>query len=152
MTIVSTLPLLQALAAAADDADRAERQYRHEAAQRIAAFEQERAFAFRRLGLVRELADAIATADAEESAVGIAAAILRGKLGWGSDSEARSEVLERFSPVAQALFRSLGGEDEPVPAPQDALAAFEQWYADSRKTPFWLLFERYVQQTPLVDF
>lgn len=152
MTAVSALPVLQALAAAADGADRAERQYRQDAGQRIAALEQERAFAFRRLNLMRELADAIAGADAEESAVGIAAATLRGKLGWSSESEARSEVTERFAPVAQALFRSLTGEDEPVPAPQLALADFERWYADSRKTPFWILFERYVQETPLVDF
>jgi hypothetical protein len=152
MTVVSTMPILQALAAAADGADRAERQYRQEAAQRTAALEQERAFAFRRLNLMRELADAIATADAEESAVGVAAATLRGKLGWSGESEARNEVLERFAPVTRALFRSLTGEDEPVPSPQDVLADFERWYAGSRGTPFWILFERYVQQTPLVDF
>jgi hypothetical protein len=152
MTVVSTLPVLQALAVAADGADRAERQYRQETAQHIAALEQERAFAYRRLGLMRELADAIASADAEESALSIAAATLRGKLGWSSESEARSEVLERFAPVAQALFRSLTSEDEPVPSAQEALADFERWYADSRRTPFWVLFDHYVQQTPLVDF
>ncbi|NVO16601.1 MAG: hypothetical protein HXX10_21450 [Rhodoplanes sp.] len=152
MTVVSTLPVLQALVAAADGADRAERQYRQEAAQRIAGLEQERTFAYRRLGLMRELVDAIAGADAEESALSIAAATLRGKLGWSSESEARSEVLERFAPVTQALFRSLTSEDDPAPSPQDVLADFERWYADSRRSPFWILFERYVQQTPLVDF
>ncbi|RAI41827.1 hypothetical protein [Rhodoplanes roseus] len=148
----ATLPVVQALEAAARAADTAEHDVRQEAARRIAALEQERTFAYRRLNLVRDLAAALETADAEESAVSIAAAVLGGKLGWSQESEARAEVMERFAPVAQALFRSLRSEDEPDPSPQAALAAFEQWYAESRRSPFWILFDRYVQDTPRVDF
>lgn len=151
-TPVSSLSVVTSLEAAAGHAETAERDYRREAAQRIAALEQERAFAYRRLNLVRELAEAMAGADAEESAVGIAFAMLRGKLGWSQDSEARTEVIERFGPFAQALFRSLTGEDEPEPSPVVALVDFENWYVENRHTPFWILFEHYIPETPLVDF
>ena len=151
-TPVSALPFVTALEAAAGHAETAEREYRQEAAQRIAALEHERAFAYRRLNLVRELAGAMATADAEESAIGIAFALVRGKLGWSRDSEARTEVIERFAPVAQALFRALTGEDEPEPSPAIALAEFESWYVENRHAPFWVLFEHYIPETPLVDF
>ncbi|MDC7786190.1 hypothetical protein PQJ75_03885 [Rhodoplanes sp. TEM] len=151
-TPVSSLSVVKSLEAAAGHAETAEREYRREAAQRIAALEQERAFAYRRLNLVRELAEAMAGADAEESAVGIAFAMLRGKLGWSQDSEARSEVIERFATFAQALFRSLTSEDEPEPSAPAALAEFENWYVENRHAPFWILFEHYIPETPLVDF
>jgi hypothetical protein len=34
----------------------------------------------------------------------------------------------------------------------EALAAFEAWYAGNRPTPFWVLFEHYIPETPQVDF
>ncbi|MFD2182805.1 hypothetical protein [Rhodoplanes azumiensis] len=149
---VSTLPFLVSLEAAAGHAETEEHAFRREAAQRIAALEQARAVAYRRLNLMRFLAEAMAGADAEASAVAISVAVLRGKLGWHDDSDARTEVLERFAPVAQALFRALGGEDEPEPTPAAALAGFESWYADNRHGPFWTLFETSMPETPLVDF
>ena len=152
MTVVDTLPVLHALEAAAGHAETAERQYRQEAAQRIAALEQERAFAYRRLGLVRTLSAAMIGAEDEPVAVASGLAVLREKLGWATDSEARDEVATRFAPVLEALFRALTGEDEPDPSPQAALADFEGWYVESRGTPFWSLFDRYMPETPLVDF
>ncbi|MBK5957633.1 hypothetical protein CCR97_05335 [Rhodoplanes elegans] len=149
---VSSLPFLVSLEAAAGHAETAEAAFRREAAQRIAALEQERAVAYRRLNLMRGLAEAMAGADAEASAVAISFAVLRGKLGWHEDSEARTEVLEMFAPVAQALFRALSGEDEPEPSPAAALAGFEGWYADNRHGSFWTLFDTYMPETPLVDF
>ena len=38
------------------------------------------------------------------------------------------------------------------PDPGGALAAFEAWYAETRKSPFWDLFECYIPETPRVDF
>ena len=76
-------------------AETAEGQYRREAAQRISALERERVFAYRRLNLMRAVADAVAGSETEEVAVASAQAILRSKLGWSSDSEARKRVTRR---------------------------------------------------------
>jgi hypothetical protein len=152
MTLATT-SFLDALKAAADRAEVAEGQIRREAAQRIAVLEQERAFAFRRLNLMRAVADAVAESESEEIAVANALAVLRSKLGWSSDSEARTEVLSRFASVCQAVFCNLAAsEDAPTTTVQNALAEFETWYAGSRKSPFWVLFEQYIPETPLVDF
>jgi len=150
---VATLAFLDALKAAADQAEVAEGDIRREAARRIAALEQERAFAFRRLNLMRAVADAIADSESEEIAVANALAVLRGKLGWSSDSEARTEALSRFASVGQAVFRDLAApEASPTTSVQNALTEFETWYAGSRHSPFWALFEHYIAETPLVDF
>jgi hypothetical protein len=152
MTLATT-SFLDTLKAAAEEANVAEAEYRREAAQRIAALERQRAFAFRRLNLMRVVADAVATAESEEIAVANALAVLRGKLGWSTDTEATTEVLSRFAPVAKAAFRSfVPSEDGPSLDVPDALAQFEAWYAGSHGTPFWALFEHYIAETPLVDF
>ena len=145
---------LDALATAADEAEKAEATFRRDIAGRIKALEQERAFAFRRLNFMRAVADVIASAESEEIAVAHALATMRTRLGWSSDSEARSEVLSRFAPVAEAAFASLAppeAETEEADVPK-ALADFEAWYAATRGSPFWILFEQYMPETPRVDF
>ena len=151
MTAVSFLDALQAAAA---EAEAAEAGFRREIAQRTKALERERAFAFRRLNLMRAVAEVIASAESEEIAVSSATAIVRAKLGWSSDSEARDAVLSRFAPVAKAAFASLAppvAEAEEVDVGQ-ALADFEAWYASTHENAFWVLFETYMPETPLVDF
>jgi hypothetical protein len=142
------------LKAAADTASAAEATFRQQAAQRIAALDRERAFAFRRLNLMRAIADAIVEAQTEEQAVANALATLRAKLDWSSDSDARTLVLSRFSPVAQAVVANLmtSENDAPVPDVGQALVEFENWYAQTRGTPFWSLFDHYRSETPVVDF
>lgn len=145
---------------AADRATAAEDEFRREIAKRTKALEVERAYAFRRLNLVRAVADVIAGAESEEIAVATATAVLRTKLGWSSDSEPREVVLARFAPVAQEMFASLSpkghatstDEDASEPDVVKALAEFEDWYAKSHTSPFWVLFEVYFQETPVVDF
>ncbi len=66
-------PFLDALAHAAEAA------FRRDAAERIKALERERAFAFRRLNLMRAVADALATAETEEAAVATARAPQRAR-------------------------------------------------------------------------
>jgi hypothetical protein len=142
------------LKAAADTASAAEATFRQQAAQRIAALDRERAFAFRRLNLMRAIADAIVEAETEEQAVANALATLRAKLDWSNDSEARTLVLSRFLPVAQAVFANLmtSENDAAVPDVAQALVEFENWYAQTRGTPFWSLFDHYRSETPVVDF
>ena len=43
-------------------------------------------------------------------------------------------------------------EGQEPPDPAAALAAFEAWYQGARGTPFWILFETYMPETPVVDF
>jgi hypothetical protein len=144
---------LDALQAAAEQAKAAETRYREEAAQRIAALDRERAFAFRRLNLMRALADAVADAENEDVAAARAGVELSVRLGWSADSEARTEVLARFAAVGRAVFRGVAPPDgAEAAAVGQALAEFEAWYAASRGSPFLALFDQYVVETPLVDF
>ena len=100
---------------------------------------------------MQAIAEAMVSAESEEIAVASAFAALRTRLGWNSDSEARSEVIMHFSPVALAVFRA-SGEDESAADAHEAVAAFERWYAETRGSPFWILFEHQIPDTPLVDF
>lgn len=145
---------LDALKHAADEAGRAEDAFRREIAERTKALERERAFAHRRLNFMRSIAEAIVAAESEEIAVAAATAVMRVKLGWSNDSEARAEVLSHFAPVAQDMFAALAPADDEGPPP-DALAAlkgFESWYVATHASPFWALFDHYIPETPLVDF
>jgi hypothetical protein len=148
-----TASLLEGLAAASDCTAAAEAEYRRETAQRMKALERERIFAARRFNLVRAVADVVADAESGEIAAARALAVLRTRLGWVSDSDARSAVLSRFAPVAEALFRGLAREEAALFAdPSRELAEFEDWYAKTHPNPFWALFENYMPETPLVDF
>jgi hypothetical protein len=149
--IVAASFLLE-LKTVAEAAKAAEGSFRREAAKQIATLEQERAFAFRRLNLMRAIAEAVVSAESEEVAVASAFAVLRTRLGWTSDSEARSEVITHFGPVAQAVFRTSASGEEGVADIHTALADFERWYGETRRSPFWALFEQQMPATPLVDF
>jgi hypothetical protein len=144
---------LDALTTAAANADAAEADFRKQFDSRIKALEQERAFAYRRLNLMRAVANAIAPAKDEEQAVAIARATLRSSVGWEDDSETRIEALTRFAPVSRAAFASLAppeAEADEADVPQ-ALVEFEAWYLTARGQPFWTLFEQYIPELPLVE-
>lgn len=146
-------PLLEMLEAAASGAAAAETAFRREAAERIKSLERERSFAFRRLNLMRAVMDAVTRAESEELAVAGSLAILRARLDWSSDSEARSVVLTRFAPVVQGMFAAL--RPRPDSLAIDVLALlieFEAWYEAAHRTSFWSLFEQPVPEMPLVDF
>jgi len=146
---------LDALKLAADGSSRAEDEFRSQISARIKELEKQRSFAFRRLNLMKEVASVIAGAESEEIAVAGATAVLRAKLGWADDSEARVAVVSSFAPVAQAMFASLApaeSDDEPRPDVLKTLSEFEAWYAETHPNPFWVLFENYMPGTPVVDF
>src|SRR5262245_44774553 len=127
-----TAAYLDALKLAAERSSVAEDEFRSQIAGRIKELERQRAFSFRRLNLMKEIAGVIADAESEEIAVADAAAVLRAKLGWASDSEARIEVVSAFAPVAQAMFASLApteSADEERPDVIKELSKFESWYA-----------------------
>jgi hypothetical protein len=152
--IPTTALFLDSLKEAAVKAETAEGVFRREIAERIKNIEQERAFAYRRLNFMRALADATAAAESEEIAVANALAVVRAKLDWSSDSEARTAVLSRLAPVAAAMFARLTPpeKDGKLPDIGTALADFETWYGETHEQPFWVLFEHYIPETPRVDF
>jgi hypothetical protein len=152
MTRVTTL-LLESFKAEATRAGSVETKFREQAARQITLLERERTFAFRRFNLMSAVADAAAQAENEDAAVENALAVLRAKLGWGTDSDGRAEVLVRFAPVGLAIYQSMAPEHEkPVEQVQTALGIFEAWYAETHPAPFWTLFDLYTSETPRVDF
>jgi len=147
-------PFLDALAHAAAGAEQAEAAFRQEVAARAKALEQERAFAFRRLNFMRAIAAVIAAAEDEKSAIASAQDVMREKLGWAAESEARAETLAQFVPVVRAAFATLAppeAEEEELDVGA-ALSRFESWYSATHPQPFWVVFETYMPETPRVDF
>ena len=152
MTALATI--FDTLEAAARSAGAAETAFRREAAERIKVLERERSHAFRRLNLLRPIAEGVARAESEEMAVAGSQAILRAKLGWSNDSEARSTILTRFATVVKGMFATLHPQSDDA-APIDILAllrAFEAWYEETHRASFWNLFDQPMQETPVVDF
>jgi hypothetical protein len=145
---------LDTLKAATDGAAATENAFRREAAERIKTLERERVFAFRRFNLMCSIVERVTAAEDSKLAVAGSVAMLRAKLGWAGDSEAHSAVLSRFALVAEAVFATLAPPDEEAPKVDviKSLAEFEGWYAESHATSFWVLFDHYVTETPVVDF
>ena len=132
-----------------------ETEFRQTMNARVAALAEARAFAHRRMNVMRSLFDTVGKAEEVEVAVATAVAALRNRLGWREDSDARTEVLERYAAVATAAFFATREADAEAAGPSDVeqeLAAFEDWYLTARKKPFWVLFEHYMPETQLVDF
>ena len=149
----SSLDLIARFEEAAEEARRAEDAYRRKAAERTEELTRERANAFRRLNLVRTTAKAIAEAEEPEEAVSRARTVVADALGWEELGPRQELVLDQLMPVFAAMQAEMG-ESEGVPgtASQEALRAFEDWYRAETGTEFYALFERYIPETPRVDF
>lgn len=146
-------PFITALESAANEAGAAETAYRREAAERIRQLERARSHAFRRVSLLRPIVEAVAKAENEAMAVASGLAVLRVKLGWSSDSEARTAILDSFTPLIQGVFADQNPEPEqPAPDVPALLSAFEAWYEEKYRKPFWDLMDQPMPETPLVDF
>lgn len=150
---VPTQAFLADLKAAAIAANEAEGALRKRMAEEVGRLERERAFAYRRLNVMSEVASAVASAENEEAAVASGTAVLRVELGWETDSDVRSETLARFATVVRALFEGLDvPEQESTTCDSvEALRAFEAWYESSYGRPFWALFDQEIAELPLVE-
>ena len=148
-----SLDLIARFEEAAEAARRAEHAYRQKAAERIEELTRERANAFRRLNLVRSAARAIAGAEEPEQAVLRARSLVAEALDWQEIGPRQALVLDRLMPVFAAMQAEMGeSEGAPGTASQEALRAFEDWYRAETGTEFYALFERYIPETPRVDF
>ncbi|MEW6254562.1 MAG: hypothetical protein AB1592_01305 [Pseudomonadota bacterium] len=154
MSFATYLQSLERAAVAAADAEHA---FKVEAEARTRALAAARAEAFRRMNFLKALAPVLETATSAEEASGAAQTYLRNRLGWDEVTPARRDVMDQFAPVALAIHRAVSSSeceaaDLPPSDPSAAMATFEAWYAATRETSFWYLFEHYMPETPLVDF
>ncbi len=162
--MIETTPAFVAeLEAAAIAAQQAEISFRQNISAEMTRRERERQFAFRRVGLIRQMVQAAAGAETEEQAVAAQAAALRRELGWHSTSDRRKQILEAWVAIAGAVWQAVHplpeGEQTPAsagdseaPSVARAIATFEAWYETEIGTPFFELLGQEMPEMPVVEF
>lgn len=164
--------LISRLQADCTAAEAAERAVRAEVESRLKSAETQRAFAWRRLGALSDMARVAALEPDREVAVDRQLVSLFRDIGWienGLDELAESArpLVDWLRPIAEALHAQAhpvppsdgplaDGEppaaEPPLADPIAAFRAFETWYEAERGQPFLMVFERYVPPTPVVEF
>lgn len=158
--------LIARLQADCTAAEAAERAVRAEVETQLKEAERARAFAWRRLSALGDMARIAALEPDREIAVDRQLVALFRDIGWidgGLDElgEGARPLLDWLRPIAEALHAAAypveaDGDNEPEePAITDPIAAFrafEAWYEADRGQPFLQVFERYMPPTPLVEF
>ena len=118
--------------------------------------EQERAFGFRRLNLMRTVLAAIANCETEEDAILQGSAAFLQEVGWNTEVESQQEALEKFHPVIRACWQAAQADqdqqaDQPPAEITDKLNDFERWFGEARNGPFLKVLEREIVELPLVE-
>ena len=158
--------LITRLQADCTAAEAAERTVRAEVEAQLKEAERARAFAWRRLSALSDMARIAALEPDRQVAVERQLVALFRDIGWidaGLDDlgEGARPLLDWLRPIAEALHAEAypveaGADGEPQdPAIADPIAAFrafEAWYETDRGQPFLQVFERYMPPTPVVEF
>jgi hypothetical protein len=156
--------LIARLQADCTAAEAAERSVRATVDAQIKAAETNRAFAWRRLGALSDMARIAALEPERETAVERQLVALFREIGWIEDGlselgDSARPLIEALRPIAEALHAQAHpapvedrGQAAPAADPIAAFRAFEAWYESERGQPFLMVFERYVPPTPLVEF
>ncbi len=158
--------LIARLQADCTAAEAAERAVRAEVEAQLKEAERVRAFAWRRLSALGDMARIAALEPDRNIAVDRQLVALFRDIGWideGLDElgEGARPLLDWLRPIAEALHAAAfpaeaDGDGEPKePAFADPIAAFrafEAWYEADRGQPFLQVFERYMPPTPVVEF
>lgn len=159
--------LIARLQADCTAAEAAERSVRAEVEAQLKEAERVRAFAWRRLSALGDMARIAALEPDRELAVERQLVALFRDIGWidgGLDElgEGARPLLDWLRPIAEALHATAfpaakeDGEEPtdeaPIADPIAAFRAFEAWYEADRGQPFLQVFERYMPPTPLVEF
>jgi len=138
--------------ATAREAWQAEDALRTRMAEQLASLERRRAFAHRRMNLVRSLAGAAANAETEEAATAAQRGAIRRELGWGVESDFQRGVLDGLRPVGVLLWQSLRAVEVATPSAMlTALETFEAWFEATHGSAFYALFDQEVLEIPLVE-
>lgn len=148
----AAIDLIARFEEAAEAAREAEDAYRREAAGRIDALAQARSRAFRRLNLLRHASTTLAAAEDPGEAVARARLTVAQSLGWDEIGPRQDLVLTQLTPVLEALQAAMADDRDSPDTVQEALAAFEDWYSAETGSDFYALFDRYMPETPRVDF
>jgi hypothetical protein len=157
--------LIARLQAECTAAEAAERAVRASVEAQLKEAERSRAFAWRRLSALADMARIAALEPDRTVSVERQLVMLFREIGWiegGLDElgEGARPLLDWLTPIAEAMHAGShppatdGKEAEPPPIvdPIMAFRAFEAWYEAERGAPFLQVFERYVPPTPLVEF
>ncbi|MBU3029442.1 hypothetical protein [Paracoccus marinaquae] len=144
---------LSALKARAEEANRNEIRHQQEAARRAAELRDIRAFAWRRLNILRAVAAAVRGEAEEEPALLAGQAAMLRDTGLNLATQPRRDLAERFRPVTRAVWLATReeAEDAAAEAALAAFAEFEAWHLQDRETPFLALMEREIPELPLVE-
>lgn len=156
MTAQPLTALLDNLDQIAHTASINEENYRKEAAARFRELEQDRAFGFRRLNLMRTVTAAITNSEGEDDAILKGSAAFLQELGWTAASEMQQEALEHFCPIISACWQATQSEtpeaeSDAIGAIIEKLRAFEAWFGEARNGPFLSVMEREIVELPLVE-
>ena len=157
MTAQPLTALLDDLDRIAHDASINEENYRKEAAVRFRELEQDRAFGFRRLNLMRTVTAALDGSESEEDAILRGSTAFLRELEWSGTSEMQQETLTNFAPVIAACWQATQPNTSEAGALVDSttiiekLRAFEAWFAEHRNGPFLSIMEREMVELPLVE-
>lgn len=147
-------------------AEAAERSVRASVDAQIKAAETNRAFAWRRLNALSDMARIAAHEPELEVAVERQLVALFREIGWIENGlaelgEGAQPLIDRLRPIADALHAQAHPPPTEERSPTDetvavdpiaAFRAFEVWYEAERGQPFLQVFERYAPPTPLVEF
>ncbi|MBM3645810.1 MAG: hypothetical protein FJX02_15910 [Alphaproteobacteria bacterium] len=155
--------LIARLQADCTDAEREEGRVREAFDAAIKAAELRRAFAWRRLSALSDMARIAATEPDRAEAVRRQLVALFREIGWiegdlAELGEGSKALVGWLTPIAETLHAaahpSAEGETEPaMPAdPLAAFRAFEAWYEAEHGRAFLEAFERWVPETPKVEF
>jgi hypothetical protein len=158
--------LIARLQADCTAAETAERAVRATVEAQLKEVERTRAFAWRRLNALKDMARIAALEPDRAIAVERQLVALFRDIGWIDNDLAElgdgaQPLLDWLRPIAEALHAGshpdepAGGTVEPPPPVADPIAAFlafEAWYEAERGQPFLQVFERYAPPTPLVEF
>ncbi|MDP1748864.1 MAG: hypothetical protein Q8L22_05360, partial [Reyranella sp.] len=154
--------LIARLQADCTAAETAERSVRANVEAQIKAAEQARAFAWRRLSALSDMARVAALEPDRELAVERQLEALFREIGWiegglAELGEGARPLLDWLRPIAEALHveahplpaAAAGTEaqmaiDSPLADPIAAFRAFEAWYEAERGEPFLQVYERYM--------
>jgi hypothetical protein len=120
MTAQPLTALLDDLDRIAHDASINEENYRKEAAVRFRELEQDRAFGFRRLNLMRTVTAALDGSESEEDAILRGSTAFLRELEWSGTSETQQETLTNFAPVIAACWQATQPNTSEAEAPVDS--------------------------------
>jgi hypothetical protein len=156
--------LIARLQADCTAAETAERAVRATVEAQLKEAERARAFAWRRLSALSDMARIAALEPDRAAAVDRQLAALFRDIGWIENGieelgEANRPLLDWLRPIAEALHacahpapKDAAAEPPAIADPIAAFRAFEAWYEAERGQPFLQVFERWVPPTPLVEF